>query len=147
MMRNALNIDNNIFEELRNAIDQNLKNTMLRMQETRCNTAKVTVAIEIDQEILMLPDGLGGHKQGIVPKFSHRVKAQIQLVNEDKGVTRPEQELKWDEDWKQFYLSPIGTNQTSLLDEVLDAEDKAYARLMDDEELEGPLPFEDDDTV
>lgn len=132
VINSPLGIGNAAFDKLRKTIDQTLKATMLKMQATHCDQAKMTVGILIEQQILNLPDGKGGYREGIVPKFTHVVKAQIQLVSEDKGTTRPEKELCWDKDWNQFYFAPIGTNQVTLFDE----DDRTSSGLIEEDELD-----------
>ena len=131
VISSPVGIGNAAFDKLRETIDQTLKATLLRMQATHCDQAKMTVGILIEQEIQDLPDGKGGYREGVVPKFTHVVKAQIQLVSENKGTTRPEQELCWDKDWNQFYFAPIGTNQTTLFDD-----DRPGSGLLEDDEID-----------
>lgn len=132
VINSPLGIGNAAFDKLRETIDQTLKATMLKMQATHCDQAKMTVGILIEQEVLDLPDGKGGYREGVVPKFKHVVKAQIQLVSENKGTTMPEKELCWDNDWKQFYFAPIGTNQVTLFDE----DDRAESGLIEEDEID-----------
>lgn len=132
VISSPVGIGNAAFDKLRETIDQTLKATLLRMQATHCDQAKMTVGILIEQEVLDLPDGKGGYREGVVPKFKHVVKAQIQLVSENKGTTMPEKELCWDNDWKQFYFAPIGTNQVTLFDE----DDRAESGLIEEDEID-----------
>lgn len=132
VLNTPVGIGNAAFDKLRETIDQTLKTTLLRMQAMHCDQAKMTVGILIEQEVQDLPDGKGGYREGVVPKFTHVVKAQIQLVSENKGTTRPEKELCWDKDWNQFYFAPIGTNQTTLFDE----DDRIASGLTEDDEID-----------
>lgn len=132
VINSPVGIGNAAFDKLRETIDQTLKATMLKMQAMHCDQAKMTVGILIEQEIQDLPDGKGGYREDVVPKFTHVVKAQIQLVSENKGTTRPEQELCWDKDWNQFYFAPIGTNQVTLFDE----DDRPGSGLLEDDEID-----------
>ena len=132
VINSPVGIGNAAFDKLRETIDQTLKATMLKMQAMQCDQAKMNVSILIEQDMLNLPDGKGGYREGVVPKFTHVVKAQIQLVSENKGTTRPEQELCWDKDWNQFYFAPIGTNQVTLFDE----DDRAESGLIEEDEID-----------
>ena len=91
--RIPLNMESPVMSTLRQQIDQLLKRTLLRMQGTACNTAKMAVALEIELVNAAIPDGQGGYRDGVIPNIRHKVKTQIQITDEDKGAIPPGSEL------------------------------------------------------
>lgn len=145
--RIPLNMESPVMSTLRQQIDQLLKRTLLRMQGTACNTAKMAVALEIELVNAAIPDGQGGYRDGVIPKIRHKVKTQIQITDEDKGAIPSGSELIWDEDWGEYSLKPIPKNQTSLFED-----ERSSSGLLEDDEIDmelddTPLPFEDDETA
>lgn len=146
--RYPLNMEGEAMSTLRQQIDALLKKTLLRMQGTHCNTAKLGVVMEIELINAAIPDGIGGYREGVIPKIKHKVKTQIQITDEEKGVLPSGGELVWDDAWGEYYIRPIPRNQTSLFDD-----DRTTSGLLEDDEIdmdldeETPLPFEDDETA
>lgn len=146
--RHPMNMESEIMTNLRAQIDSLLKKTLLRMQGTHCNTAKMAVAMEIELVPSAIPDGKGGFREGIVPKLRHKVKTQIQITDEEKGAIPDGYELVWDGDWGEYFVSPVPRNQTSMFDD-----EHTASGLLEDDDLDieldedAPLPFEDDATA
>lgn len=117
LKRQPVNMESEIMTNLRAQIDSLLKQTLLRMQGTNCNTAKMAVVMEIELVSSAIPDGKGGFREGIVPKLRHKVKTQIQITDEEKGAIPDGYELVWDGDRGEYFVSPVPRNQTSLFEQ------------------------------
>lgn len=117
LKQQPVNMESEIMNTLRAQIDSLLKKTLLRMQGTRCNTAKMAIAMEIELVPFTTPDGNGGFREGVMPKLQHKVKTQIQITDEEKGAIPEGYELIWDDAKNNYFFAPIHTNQTSLFEQ------------------------------
>ena len=136
-----LNIESQLMEGLLNQYDRLLKASIMLMQYTHCNEAKMGVTLEIELEEASIPDGKGGFREGVMPRIKHKVKTQIVMTDELKGSPPGGMELVWDSDRQEFFMKQIPRNQTSLFDDD--------TKLLDDDltlDEDIQLPFEDDGT-
>lgn len=137
-----ISMESDALASLRISIDSLLTQTIARMQETDQNRAKMNIALEIELEEKLLPDGYGGERTGVVPSIRHNVKTQIQLTGEIKGKMPDGFELAWDPVNKVYYLKTVSSNQMNMFED-----ERSASGLLEDDGYDEPLPFEDDETT
>ncbi len=151
-----LSMESEALARLRLDMDAMLTSTIADMTKYGNGKAKLAVAIDIELDNDMLPDGQGGHRQAVVPTIKHKVKTQIQVKGERGGEIPSGYELLWDQDNNCFYLRHQSNNQISIFDEdeekkggfdyeVFGGHLEAGGEVTDPEDDNEDLPFEDDE--
>lgn len=120
-----INIDSDIFADLREHFNVVLQRTLSNMQTKGCDSAGITVklAINVEQYAETYTD-TGGKPQKRwyqKPSIAHKVSATMKINDTEEGFFKEDYELFYDDVRKEFVLLPIVDRQERMMfDEDVD---------------------------
>ena len=120
-----INIDSEIFDDLREHFNTVLQRTLSNMQTKGCDSAGITVklAINVEQFAETYRDSDGKPKKRLYqkPSIAHKVSATMKINDTEEGFFKEDYELVYDDDRKEFVLVPIVDRQERMaFDEDVD---------------------------
>lgn len=129
-MNNAveLSLESEAFNAFKADFKQLLNSTLNTMQQKDVENASITAKFEISLQTggnpnLRAPDS-EDEREIIMPMFKHKITAAMQLKAEKSGfLGGPDFELVWDRNSGTFAMIPIGSDQTSIFDELYEDEE------------------------
>lgn len=129
----VLNFEHEVFAQMKRDMDGTLYETLRTMYEKNCDSASITIKVNIELEDGQAPDtAIHTHEAErdiVMPKIEHKVTSSMQIKSEHKGKFGGKG-FELVKEGGKFILRPIGPEQASLFDDDRedsdeDAEDNA----------------------
>lgn len=121
-MKELLSINNSVFEDLRNDIDNIINRTIGNMQQRETDSADITIKLAVKLEQASIADREAGN--GCVKtiqklKFGYAITSAMQIKDKESGALKGEYQLVWNEEEGRYELAPIDDGQMSMFDDEL----------------------------
>ena len=121
-MKELLSINNSVFEDLRNDIDNIINRTIGNMQQRETDSADITIKLSVKLEQASIADreaGNGCVKTIQKPKFGYAITSAMQIKDKESDALKGEYQLVWNEEEGRYELAPIDDGQMSMFDDEL----------------------------
>lgn len=118
-MNYTLTLESEAFNALKSDFNQLLRKTLTTMLQKEGEASDMKIALKISLVKVTTPtDGEDGPTRDlIIPKFEHKVTAQMAYKDEKSGsVGGVDYELVFDQDTSNYVMRKIKGNQQSLFD-------------------------------
>lgn len=114
-----INIQSEVFENLRKQFDEVLQRTLANMETKNCDSAEISVKLSVDivkfEDLYREKDGAMMTTLVKKPVFAHKVTSAMRIKDSAEGIFCEDYELV--HNGLEFVLVPIGSGQTSLFEE------------------------------